>query len=842
MYIMRRMGGKSRRGPDRLKEYREKRSADRTPEPFPGESAQKPGLFVVHKHAASRLHFDLRLEMGGVLESWAVPKGPSLDPDVKRLAMKVEDHPLEYAEFEGVIPQGNYGAGAIIIWDRGVWVSIGDPEEGLEKGKLLFDLRGYKLRGRWTLFRTKRSQTEWLLVKKPDAHADTGDSPPQESIVSNLTVEQLRDGHDPAEAIRSRCRRLKAPLGKVPVSSIGPMLAQTADEPFTRKGWVFALKYDGYRLLAARRDGRPVLRYRRGQDVTARFPEIAGALASLPYESIVLDGEVVVLDEEGLPSFQRLQQRVHLTRRHDIQRASVRLAATLFVFDLLGFEEYDVRPLKLIDRKRLLASILPAAGPLRYSDHIETRGEEMFEQVRRMRLEGIIAKRADSPYRAGRSEDWLKIKADRTGDFVIVGYSRGKGGRSGLGSLHLGVYDGGALVYAGRVGTGFDDKTLAGLKALLDPAMREDPPCEGATPAGEDHVWVDPALVCEVRYKEWTQAGSLRHPVYLRLRDDKSPAECVRERAARGDPGPGEVVSTPSDEAPVFTNLDKVFWPEEGYTKGDLIDFYREVAPWLLPYLKDRPVVLTRYPDGIAGKSFFQKDAPGFVPDWVRTETMWSEHAEREIHYFICDDERTLLYLANMGTIPLHVWSSRLATLQLPDWSILDLDPKKAPFRHVVRVALAIRALCEEIGLDCYVKTSGSSGLHVLVPMGAVHTYEASRMLAHLLARIVSTQLPDIATIARSVASRGERVYIDYLQNGHGKLLVSPFCVRPLPGATVSTTLLWSEVNHRLDISKFTIRTVPRRLKRMDEEPMLPVMSGKPDLAAVLERLERKLR
>jgi bifunctional non-homologous end joining protein LigD len=302
------------------------------------------------------------------------------------------------------------------------------------------------------------------------------------------------------------------------------------------------------------------------------------------------------------------------------------------------------------------------------------------------------------------------------------------------------------------------------------------------------------------------------------------------------------MISAPAEEAPVFTNLDKVFWPEEGYTKGDLIDFYREVAPWLLPYLADRPVVLTRYPDGIHGKSFFQKDAPEFVPEWVHTETMWSEHAEREINYFICDDERTLLYLANLGTIPLHVWSSRLRSLQSPDWCILDLDPKKAPFRHVVRVALAIRSLCEVIGLDSYVKTSGSTGLHVLVPLGGLCTYEESRMLAHLLARIVSMELPEIATTARNVEDRASRVYIDCLQNGHGKLLVSPLCVRPVPGATVSTPLRWSEVNGRLDIGRYTIETVPARLRRMREDPMLGALTGKPDLGAALARLERKVR
>ena len=837
-------GGRKRRD-DPLARYRARRSAESTPEPFSGESPHRPGLFVVHKHAARQLHYDLRLEMGGVLQSWAVPKGPSLDPAEKRLAMKVEEHPLEYADFEGVIPEGNYGAGASIVWDRGRWVSIGDPEEGLQKGKLLFDLSGYKLKGRWTLFRTRRSEKDWLLMKKPDAHADTeGGAPlPEASVLSNMTVEDLKEGKDPARRFRSALKRLGAARGPVDVESLEVMLARPRDEPFSRAGWLFELKYDGYQLLAARRNRSPLLRYRRGMVVTDLFPEIAVAVGALPYEGVVLDGEVVVLDDAGKPSFAQLQKRVHLSRRADIVRASVHSPATLFVFDLLALEGFDLRALPLIERKKLLERLLPQAGPLRYSDHLEERGEEMFGEVERMGHEAIVAKRAGSRYESARSDSWQKIRVRRTGDFVVVGYSAPGGSRTGFGALHLAVTAESGLIYAGRVGTGFDAGEMEALHARLRRADRKTPPCTGDTPRGDGHTWVEPFLVCEVAYREWTRDGHLRHPAFVRLREDKEIDECRRQDGPgqeRTPPPPASVA--PPERKTLLSNLDKIFWPEEHYTKGDLITYYQAVADWILPYLVDRPVVLTRYPDGIEGKNFFQKDAPAYIPDWIRTERMWSEHASREIRYFICDDVETLTYLANMATIPLHIWSSRVATLPAPDWCILDLDPKQAPFAHVVRLARALHDLCAQIDLDAFIKTSGATGLHVLIPLGRQCTYEQSRLLGQVLARVLVAEHPEIATTARSLAARKGRVYIDYLQNGHGRLLVSPFCVRPLPAATVSTPLRWSEVNGRLDVTRFTIRSVPRRLARLKGDPLRPVLERTPDLPAVLSRLAQRQR
>jgi bifunctional non-homologous end joining protein LigD len=467
-----------------------------------------------------------------------------------------------------------------------------------------------------------------------------------------------------------------------------------------------------------------------------------------------------------------------------------------------------------------------------------------------------MAKRADAPYRGGRGPDWLKIRADRTGDFVVVGFTEPQGSRAGLGALHVAWWENGGLVYAGRVGTGFTDRELTDLRAALDKDRRpgsNDPPCAGPLPAGAGHAWVTPRRVVEVRYKEWTQEGLLRQPAFLRFRDDKRMEECVREGAPHAAPETMAAESAPvptakprreaagaAEKNVAFSNQDKIFWPEEGYTKGDLIEYYRAISPWLLPYLRDRPVVLTRYPDGIAGKNFFQKDAPVFIPGWIRTHRVWSEQAQREIDYFICDDLESLLYVANMASIPLHMWSSRVKTLAQPDWCILDLDPKGAPFTDVVKVARSIKILCDRIGLPSFPKTSGSTGLHVLLPLGQQLTYEQSRTLATLLSNVIVQELPEIATVARSIGARGGRVYVDAFQNGHGRTIAGPFSARPVPGALVSMPLRWSEVNARLDPKKFTIKSGPARMKRLRKDPLLRVLELKPDLVRALSALEKR--
>ncbi len=829
---------------ERLATYREKRKASRTPEPFGGRVVAGGSIFVVQQHAARSMHWDLRLELDGVLLSWAVPKGPSPNQADKRLAVQTEDHPLEYAEFEGVIPEGEYGAGAMIVWDAGVWVPLEEPHEGLEKGKLLFELRGHKLLGKWTLVKTRQSENSWLLIKERDAYMDPEGSTegyPYDSIYSGLTVEEFPHADAHAEELAERVAALGAKERAVRVAEVGLMLATTEERPFTREGWVFELKYDGYRLLAERVAREADLRSRAGHDLTTTFPEIARAVRGLPYEGLVLDGEVVVNDLEGRPSFSRLQKRGRILNRDDALRASVELPATYYAFDLLGLEGFDLRGLTLLERKAALREILPSVGPIRYADHIAEQGEAMYAQVERMRLEGVVGKRADSRYRGGRSKSWIKVRTVRTEDFVVVGWTDPKGSRGGFGSLHIAQHDGDALRYMGAVGSGFRDAELAELPEILSGLELDACPCtEGAVPRGKGHHWVRPELVVEVKYKELTDQGVTRQPSFVRFRTDKRPDECVVEDAAAvgEEPAPVEVVE---ERKVPFSNLDKVFWPDEGYTKGDLIEYHRAVSEWMLPYLVDRPLVMTRYPDGIEGKSFFQKDAPPYAPEWIRRVSVWSEGSDRELSYFVAEDLESLLYVINLGTIPIHVWSSRVQTLALPDWCILDLDPKEAPFTDVVEIALRLHDICEEIGLPSFAKTSGSSGIHVLVPLGRRLTYEQSHTLGQLLGRVVVAELPEIATLTRNPDRRDGKVYVDFVQNGQGRLLAAPFTVRPKPGAPVSAPLRWREVNKRLRILDHTIVSVPRRMKRLGEDPLRPVLDLEPDLLGALERLTRWL-
>jgi bifunctional non-homologous end joining protein LigD len=502
-------------------------------------------------------------------------------------------------------------------------------------------------------------------------------------------------------------------------------------------------------------------------------------------------------------------------------------------------------------------------------------GNAFLKQVSALGLEGIIAKKADAPYHGGRTDKWLKIKAEQTGDFVVVGYTEPNGARPGFGALQLADYVNGALVYAGRAGTGFSDGQLRDIRAMLDPIVRRDPACHGPVlgrgkdplpseqiPETKTTTWTEPVHVVEVRFREWTPDGVLRHPAFLRIRTDKRPHDCERQgwlnttemkvseptspNAGNGNGtapsvtaasvAPAATASSPAKTITI-SNPNKIFWPAEKYTKGDLITYYKSVSKWILPYLRNRPVVMTRFPDGIEGKSFYQKDAPEFAPEWIRTIPIWSTDTERDINYFVCDDEDSLVYIANLGAIPLHIWASRVGSLEQPDWCVIDLDPKEAPFSDVIRCAEVLHRICESAGLPNYVKTTGKTGLHIMVPLGRQMTYAQSRTLGELLARLVIRELGDIATITRHVTKRGDKVYLDYLQNRHGQLIVAPFIVRPLPGATVSMPLVWDEVNMSLDPKTFTIRTALERMEALGRDPMLPVLTETPDLAGVLAKL-----
>lgn len=798
--------------------------------PEPGRGQSRPGIFVVQEHAATRLHHDLRLEWDGVLKSWAVPRGPSPDPADKRLAMQTEDHPVEYADFEGIIPAGNYGAGKMIVWDRGRCTHLLDPRQGMIDGKLLFELSGYKLRGRWTLVRTKRNPKEWLLIKETgDEHVRRKGTFSEKSILSGLAVAEV--GVDRGATIIQELERIKAPRLCLHAAEVQVMLAEPRAEAFDDPLWIFELKVDGFRAVTAKEGARAAIHYRRGADATAIFPDLANALVSLPYKHVVFDGEIAVLDEQGRPAFQRLQRRALLTRPLDIARAAAELPASLFVFDLLGFDGFDLRSLPLLQRKEILQKLLPPLGPLRYLDHVEGQGRALFASIRELGLEGIVAKERDSSYRAGRFRDWIKVRVDKTADFVVVGFTQGEGSRSGFGALHVAQYQPEGLVYAGRVGGGFSEKELTRVQALLQELTIPRPPCTGAFPKGRGHTWCKPRLVVEVRYKEITEDGLLRQPTFLRLREDKLPEECVSSEAT-APPSLG----TPSEppRRAVLSNLGKLFWPDQGYTKGDLIDYYRAISPWLLPYLRDRAVTLTRYPDGIAGKSFFQKDAPDHVPDWVRTARVG------DLDFFVCDDLEMLLYVVNLGTIPLHLPANQIDAN--PDWCVIDLDPKEASFARVVTLAKAVHALCEELTLPSFPKTSGQKGLHVLIPLGAQLNHQQATSLGELIARVVEARHPGIGTTERNIAARLGRVYLDYLQNGDGKTIAGPFSARPVPGGTVSAPLRWSEVNTRLDPKKFTIKSMPGRMKRMKGDPLLPVLTLSPDLPAALARLGERLK
>ncbi len=481
---------------------------------------------MVQQHAARRMHYDFRLEHDGVLKSWAVPKGPSPNPADKRLAVHVEDHPVEYANFEGLIPPGNYGAGAVIVWDRGRWVPLNDIDEGFVKGKLLFELRGYKLRGKWTLVKTKRGKDEWLLIKERDAYANQQgtDDYPHDSVLSGRTVEQVGAAEDRGAALAARLRKLGAKSRALRGSDLSPMLA-TPGKPFTRAGWVFELKYDGYRLLAEKNDGRVTLHSRAGNDLTATFPDVEEIVAALPYERFIIDGEVIVNDARGIPSFSLLQKRGRLSRRADAERAALELPCTFYAFDLLAFADLDLRALPLTERKEALRTLLPTIGPLRYSEHVEEHGEAMFVEAERLGLEGVVGKRAASPYVSKRSQDWIKVNAAKSDDFVVVGFLPAKNGAKGFSALLLAQYREGELTYAGRVGGGFGQRDFKAIEPKLEALERAEPPA--AAPEERGTVWLAPGPVIQVKFKQRTPDGSLRQPTFMRLRDDKSAAQCI---------------------------------------------------------------------------------------------------------------------------------------------------------------------------------------------------------------------------------------------------------------------------------------------------------------------------
>ncbi|HLX38856.1 MAG TPA: DNA ligase D, partial [Candidatus Binataceae bacterium] len=775
-----------------LEQYRHKRDPERTPEPFGDTSGavfgRSGGMFCIQKHAATRLHYDFRLAMEGVLRSWAVPKGPSLDPKEKRLAVHVEDHPIDYGDFEGIIPKDNYGAGEVILWDRGVYKVIdppnGDAAECVRKGKLDIEMHGFKMRGAYTLVRThlqdgRGKQENWLLIKKRDEYASDKDDLIEEhprSILSGLTIEEMRD----ASAVGQKTSAQLEQQGAVRIN--GPLnakafpltLAKPHEHPFDGDAWLFEIKYDGVRILAIRDGAHVRLFARSGTEVTERYPEVTLAFDAMPFDRFVIDGEIVALLDDGRPNFGKLQTRMHVSDPATARKLSFTTPTIDFVFDLLAFDGFDLRAMALEARKEILHQLVRGEGPIRYCDHIVGRGKDFFDAVSQMGLEGLIAKRRQSKYRGARSDDWLKIKAPKTRDFVIGGYTNPDGSRTHFGALLLGVYEAdGGFRYVGKVGTGFDGDTLKAIDDKLKPIEIEKSPFR----VGKDLAlpekrarFVEPKLVAKVRFGELTQDGCVRHPSFMKLADGIDPRECTWE-AAFGDtgntPSNTEQTAMPLEEAGppsesngakardvAITNPDKVYWPKEGYTKNDLVDYYRSIARWMLPYLKDRPVMIVRYPDGIEGKSFYQKDAPGFAPEWIRTVTIYSHDSQRDINYFIIESEDALAYLANLGTIPIHIWSSRIIHPENPDWLLFDLDPKGSTTEKAAATARETVKLLEEVGLKAAIKTSGQMGIHVMVGLRPAYTYQQARDFSEIIARLVVARIPDLCTIERNKAVR----------------------------------------------------------------------------------------
>ena len=857
----------------KLTAYRDKRDPGQTNEPFgaeplhsPGESSAIGGMvgaFVVHLHDASRLHYDLRLEVGGVLQSFAVPRGPSLDPKEKRLAVHTENHPIEYLDFEAVIPPGNYGAGSMIAWDRGTvrWLPPA-PEEGLRTGKLDFVLSGYKLRGRYTLVKVsgrkgqpEPAQTEWLLIKKTDPYARVGsgsaiiDEQPR-SVLSGLTVEELPDAQRIADELEaeagaaSRVKLTEDPSGWV------PMLCGHGDESaLARQGFVYELKLDGGRALAVR-DGQGItLRYRSGRNCTESFPEVVRALRALPSTSFVIDGELVAFDERGRPDFQRLAPRFHATRANEARRVAREVPVNYVAFDLLALGGVDLRARPLRERKALLGKVLRGKGLVRVLDHLDDDARPLWEMCKQHGLEGVIAKRADSKYQLGprRGNDWLKIKLDRDDDFVVVGWTRGEGIRDALGSLDIASYVGDVLTYRGRVGSGLDDSTIDLLLAKLAPLEVDVPPAVGELmPAPRGRKFARPQQVVSVHHPGFTRDGHQRHPVFHRLRDDVTPDQCraapeeerVEGALAQADRA-HQTVSPNKIGRAQLSNQDKVFWPDEGYTKGELCRYYERIAPTILRYLTGRPVLMVRYPDGITGKSFFQWNAPSHTPSWVRLFPLRSEEKdEKEVTAFLVDDVDTLLFIANLGCIPLHVLASHADDLETSDFLTIDFDLGGAPFAHAIELARTLHDVLDQLGLRGFPKTSGQTGLHVLVALGGA-PFLVAKTLAELLGRILQKKHPKISTMERVRNKRpANTVYIDTGQTGRSRAIVAPYSVRATPGARVSTPLHWDEVGYGLDPSRFTMFTVPERVEQHGD-PMADMLDERPDILAAVNALAK---
>ncbi|HYG04016.1 MAG TPA: DNA ligase D [Chryseosolibacter sp.] len=893
-----------------LVEYKKKRSFNQTPEPVGGKSSSNQLQFVIQKHAASRLHYDFRLEMRGVLKSWAVPKGPSLNPSDKRLAMLVEDHPFDYKNFEGIIPPGNYGAGTVIIWDEGTYepVSPGESKaenektllQGFHAGQLKIRMHGQKLKGEFVLVRTRgRAENAWLLIKHRDEHATSENILDEDkSVVSGMTIEEVatdlesrkwksnRSSSSQTDRKAKRGTRAKArtvlkpsstevinekliepdheldryPKTKLPVD-VMPMLATLVDKPNDKDGWLYEVKWDGYRALSYVENGSVKIRSRNNKDFNKKFYPIYNALREWNV-NVVVDGEIIVVNDRGLPDFNALQA----------WRSEADGELVYYVFDLIWFNGIYLSGAPLKERRALLKKIAPSSGNIRLSESFDISASDFFEVADKLGLEGIVAKKADSVYTPGvRSKHWLKIKTEKHQEVVIAGYTRNENTNKRFSALLLGIYEGKELKFVGPVGTGFTNKIQSEIIEKLKPLETKNCPFAEVpdynkpsrfrpNPPQAEVTWVKPTMVAEITYRALGSDGSIRHPSFKGLREDKKASLVSWETPAEVEVVSGEerikirtkasterkALLNPSDETQVreidgnaikFTNLSKVFWPEEGVTKRDMLNYYYQVAPVMLPYYKDRPQTLNRFPNGIYGKSFYQKDVTGKVPSWIEKHEYYSETDKRTKNFLVISDEASLLYVASLGCIEMNPWSSCSQTPDNPDWCILDLDPDKNSFEQVIEAARVTHEVLEAIGVPSYCKTSGSTGLHIYIPLlGKNYSYEDSKEFGRALVTVIQREIPSFTSIERLTSNRKGKIYLDFLQNRPQATVAGPYSLRPKPGAPVSMPLHWEEVKKGLKILDFNIGNAVSRIR--DEGDIFKGVLGKGvDIEKALKKL-----
>ncbi|WP_299399608.1 DNA ligase D [uncultured Gelidibacter sp.] len=779
-----------------LEDYRKKRNFKNTPEPQDILNDDDAYRFVIQRHRASHLHYDLRLEMEGVLKSWAVPKGPSMNPKDKRLAVHTEDHPVDYLTFEGVIPKGNYGAGKMSIWDSGVYENL-YKEQTLSAdyadGKLKIIFHGEKLKGIFTLVRSSsmNKKDQWLLIKHADQFATDLNYDAEDYKLEEFSNDNTAHGSQ---------LDLK--------SLIKPMLASPGTKIFNDKNWIYELKYDGYRAVSTIANGKVELYSRNGISLNEKFKVIHQQLGYLEHTAI-LDGEIVVLDRNGLPQFNALQ-------KYDPERTEG--ALVYYIFDLLHLNGHDTLDLPLLDRKELLKELLPDLPHLQYCDHVESMGVTVYEKAIDMGMEGVIAKKSDSKYEPNvRSSDWLKFKKMENTETIICGYTRSKTKSRKFASLILGMVEADEMVYVGTCGSGFSEQQIDELYNKFK-VLETDTPFFDIRKhlKGREAVWLIPKLVCEVKFSEWTPSNIMRHPVFLRMREDKTidfdsipKSDQSEEKHKQSD----SKFSLEIDGIEVqITNPDKLYWPNPPLTKYDLLDYYIKMSDYILPYLKDRPESLHRHPNGILGDSFYQKDHEN-LPSWIETIEIPSKSSNKTINYLLCQNEATLVYMNNLGCIELHPWHSTIYQLNNPDYAIIDLDPSSEnTFEEVIETALVVKSVLDRAKIKGFCKTSGASGLHIYIPMGGLYTYEEARDFTKLFCVYVNEALPKLTTLERSLKKRGPKIYLDYLQNRQGQTIASAYSVRPEKLATVSTPLKWTEVKSGLRISDFTLKTVPDRV------------------------------